>query len=91
MFATCTLPRCYPAGFGAALCRAWEAHLGAVPIRRELRFKPQNLPFATPLEQFQNLPMGDLWDDAKLWEPLAYLFNSKHLRWELVMRGQGMF
>ena len=75
------LPRCYPAGFGHSLRRAWESHIGAVPARRELRFKPQSLPFETPLEQFGHLPLGDLWDDAKLWEPLAYLFRSKRLRW----------
>lgn len=52
--------------------------------RRELRFKPQSLPHLTPLEQFQNLDMGDKWEEAKLWEPMAYIFKSKRLRCGIV-------
>lgn len=74
-------PRAYPAGFGDNLRKAWEAHL-ATCERRELRFKPQVSTFngSTPVEQFNQLPLNDLWEDAKLWEPLAYLFKSKKLR-----------
>ena len=76
------LARCYPAGFGHNLRNVWEAHLGALPARRELRFKPQINEYSTPLQQFESLPLNDLWEDAKLYEPLAYLFKSKHLRWD---------
>lgn len=74
-------PRCYPAGFGDNLRKAWEAHL-ATCERRDLRFKPQvsTAHVSTPVEQFNQLPLNDLWEDAKLWEPLAYLFKSKKLR-----------
>ena len=66
------LPRCYPAGFGYSLRQVWETHLGALPARRELRFKPQINEYSTPLQQFESLPINDLWEDAKLYEPLAY-------------------
>lgn len=34
----------------------------------------------TPLEQFQALPLGDVWEDANLLECFEYLINSKHCR-----------
>ena len=80
-FAFC--PRNYPAGFGVNLRLAWEAHMAACN-RRELRFKPQPLSHLTPLEQFQNLAMGDKWEEAKLWEPMAYILKSKRLRCGIV-------
>ena len=73
-------PRCYPYGFGENLRKAWEHHLGTGPGRRDLRFKPQPFKPMCIRAQFDNMPMEDLWEDAKLWEPLSYLFNSKRLR-----------
>ena len=77
------LPRCYPAGFGENLRKAWEAHM-ATCHRRDLRFKPQLENNLTPIEQFDKLPLNDLWEDAKLHEPLAYMFQSKKLRWGVI-------
>ena len=73
-------PRCYPYGFGENLRKAWEHHLGTCPGRRELRFKPQPFKPMCIRAQFDNMPMEDLWEDAKLWEPMSYLFTSKRLR-----------
>lgn len=73
-------PRAYPHGFGHGLKRAWEQHLSTCS-RRELRFKPEPFHGLPDVEQFQSMALDDLWDDAKLWEPLAYLFSSKKLRW----------
>ena len=73
-------PRCYPYGFGENLRKAWELHLGTCPGRRDLRFKPQPFKPMCIRAQFDMMPMEDLWEDAKLWEPLSYLFNSKRLR-----------
>lgn len=72
--------RAYPSGFGENLRRAFEQHLGNGPGKRDLRFKVQANPLLGPVEMFQWLPMGDLWDDANLLEPLAYCMTSKHLR-----------
>ena len=49
--------------------------------RRELRFKPQLPTHLTTIEQFQALELADAWEEAKLWEPLAYVLKSKRLRW----------
>ena len=36
-------------------------------------------------EQFESLPMGDLWEDAKLWEPIAYLLKSRRVRQDVAI------
>ena len=62
----------------------YEDHLAATaPGRRDLRFKPQTSltgQGADEVEVFQNLPMGDLWEDAGLVDCLVYLMNSKKVR-----------
>ena len=49
--------------------------------RRELRFKPQCMKPLSLRAQFENMPLGDCWEEARLWEPMEYLFKSKKLRW----------
>lgn len=49
------------------------------PGRRDLRFKPE-IKGKTPIERFEKMEMGDLWDDANLLPALRYAWNSKHLR-----------
>ena len=53
--------------------------------RRELRFKPQQNTSLNLVEQFESLPMGDLWEDAKLWEPIAYLLKSRRVRQDVAI------
>ena len=74
------LLRQYLRGFGEAILRAFESHLSSSPGRRDLRFKPQIHVGASPLEQFNGIPMGDLWEDANLAEPFTYLMTSKKVR-----------
>lgn len=78
------LPRCYPSGFGHSLKQAWEQHM-ATCERRELRFKPQPLGNLSAKEQFEAMPIGDLWEDSKIYEPIAYLLKSKKLRWGMMV------
>lgn len=77
---TLHIVRCYPEGFGHNLRRAWESHVTSMPARRELRFKPQPFKGLTPLQQFEKMEMGDLWEDARLWEPLQYMMTSNRCR-----------
>lgn len=51
-----------------------------MPPRRDLRFKVQAHKDMTAVKQFENLEMGDLWEDANLLECLVYAWTSKHLR-----------
>lgn len=76
-------PRQYPPGFGERLRLAFEEHLVSAD-HRDLRFKPQ-LSGGSPVEQFQKLDMGDVWEDANLLQPLLYAMSSKYLR----SRGKG--
>ena len=71
--------RAYPDGFGENLRRAYERHLEGQP-RRDLRFKVQTSSHVCPVQQFQELPTGDLWEDANLLECFRYCMSSKHLR-----------
>lgn len=76
--------RTYPRGFASKLLEALETHLGnAGEGRRDLRFKPQLSPVLSELEQFQQLSMGDPWEDANMLELLRYLMTSKKVRTEL--------
>lgn len=54
--------------------------MASAPGRRELRFKPQCMKPLSLRAQFENMPMGDCWEEARLWEPIEYLFKSKKLR-----------
>ena len=74
------MPRSYPPGFGDALRDAWETHMASSPGRRELRFKPQVMKPLSLRAQFDRLPLDDCWEEARLWEPMAYLMQSKLLR-----------
>lgn len=49
-------------------------------------YAPQNAlsTYRTALQQFRALPMGDVWEDGGLLEPLLYLFNSKKVRPETI-------
>ena len=72
-------PRAYPSGFAECLIQCYEEHL-AEPGRRDLRFKPQLDPSLSEVEQFKQLPMGDLWEDGSLLDVLDYMINSKRCR-----------
>ena len=54
--------------------------MASAPGRRVLRFKPQCMKPLSLRAQFENMPMGDCWEEARLWEPIEYLFKSKKLR-----------
>ncbi len=82
--ATLPLPAVCPGaiaiGFGRNLRCAWENHVATSAGRRDLRFNPQP-PKSLPLiEQFEKMPMGDVWEEARLWGPLQYMLTSKRLR-----------
>lgn len=62
-----------------ALRRVYEGHLRG-EARRDLRFKPQMDQHLDEVQQYKNLPVGDLWEDAHLLPVLDYLMNSKLLR-----------
>lgn len=69
-------------GFARSLLNLYEKHVGAKPGRRDLRYKPQLEGGSNPIDHFKRLPMGDVWEDASLLDPLKYLFNSKLMRWD---------
>lgn len=73
-------PRAYPDQFGQHLLDAFKTHVDAGPGRRDLRFKPQLNMGIPELIQFQLLPLGDVWEEANLLEPLTYLMESKKCR-----------
>lgn len=75
---TCETSRQYPSGFGHCLRQAFETHLAAA-VHRDLRFKVQ-VNKLDPVAQFESLPMGDLWEDANLLQPMLYAMSSKHIR-----------
>ena len=58
----------------------YEHHVGAVPGRRDLRFKPQIEGDLDEIRHFAQMPLGDVWEEAELLGPLLYLFYSKRLR-----------
>ena len=72
--------RSYPPQFGRNLLRAFEEHISNVPATRDLRFKPQFNKTCSELEQFDLLPMGDLWEEACLLDVMTYLMTSKKCR-----------
>lgn len=72
-------PRAYPRGFGFSVKAVHEEHL-AGPARRDLRFKVQSDSTASLVQQFDNLPLGDLWEDANLLEPIRYALTCKRTR-----------
>ena len=72
-------PRAYPTGFAECLLQCYEEHL-AGPGRRDLRFKPQLDQSLSEVEQFKQLPMGDIWEDGFLLDVLDYMINSKRCR-----------
>jgi len=71
--------RQYPDGFAACLREVYEEHLRG-EARRDLRFKPQMDQHLDEVQQYKNLTVGDLWEDAHLLPVLDYLMNSKLLR-----------
>ena len=80
------VPRAYPDEFGRNLRAAWEHHIGPGigPGRRDLRFKPQYNRWLDEVEQFANLPLGDVWEEADLLPAVTYLMTSKKCRRGLV-------
>lgn len=73
--------RSYPAEFGRNLLRAYEEHLQDCPGgRRDLRFKPQFNRQLSEQEQFDLMPLGDVWDEAGIFEVVEYIWTSKKLR-----------
>ena len=73
--------RSYPAQFGQNLLRAYEQHLQECPAgRRDLRFKPQYNKWMSEQKQFQLLPLGDVWEEARLVECIDYLMTSSKCR-----------
>ena len=75
------MPRSYPDGFGKNLLAAYENHIRSTAAsRRDLRFKPQFNKELTEVEQFSLLPLGDVWDEAALLEPILYIYDSKKCR-----------
>ena len=76
------VPRAYPDEFGRNLRAAWEHHIGAGigSGRRDLRFKPQFNRWLDEVEQFANLPLGDVWEEADLLPAVTYMMTSKKCR-----------
>ena len=74
--------RSYPVGFAKALLEVYETHNAQNQNLRDLRFKVQLDGPLNPLDQFDRIPLGDIWDDAQLLipGPLKYLYHSKLLR-----------
>lgn len=84
------MPREYPKGFGKHLVKIIkeeECEKNPIPC---LRQKYDYTSYTTDLSLFQNMPLGDTWDDASLGEVYLYLFKNKRLevppewRWTLL-------
>lgn len=68
--------RAYPRGFGENRRDAWEYHLESEPGRRDLRFKPQTFKPLSLRAQLDNMMMGNLWENAQLWDAFEFMWNS---------------
>ena len=82
-----TLPRCYPEGFARRLKEAFENRTG---FPRHMRFKYKVDRKLTDRELFQQMPLGDVWVDAKMHLVWKYIYSSKYVTipssWENAMR-----
>lgn len=56
----------------------YETHVACTLNQRDLRYKPQLDGDLIPMEQFNSLPMGDVWEDADLVGPLMFAYLYVH-------------
>ena len=79
--------RAYPSGLGDSIHKVYVDELKR-PVHGDLRVLPEKLalPFKTELQLFMELPMGDLWSDAKLLPVFEYIYLCKHTRTQVFFR-----
>ena len=73
------MPRAYTFAYGSRLPELYLKQL-QLPAQRDLRVR---VPVDTTLsdrELFSQMPIGDVWSDAKMVECFEYLYTNHHCR-----------
>lgn len=72
-------PRAYPSGLGDAIFETYLEHLQG-PAIGDLRVQRTPSKTKTPVELFEEMALGDVWEEANLKESFDYLYKCKHVR-----------
>ncbi len=72
-------PRAYPRALGDAIFEAYLEHLRG-PATGDLRVKRTPSKTKTPVELFEGMALGDVWEEANLKVCFDYLYKCKHVR-----------
>ena len=73
------MPRAYTSAYGSRLRELYLKQL-ELPAQQDLRVRVPVDTTLTDRELFSQMPIGDLWSDAKMVECFEYLYTNNHCR-----------